>query len=322
MRYLFVLILTASIVFAGCDPTPVVEDTLVTDAGATVADSAPNDVDLPPATDIKIATFNVSRFFDTSCDTGECWHGAYEDYPTPSEFNARSSQLVEAIQALDADVVVLQEVENEGCLDVLMKSLGDTYTAKVMGETGAPASLDVVTLARGDVLDIRLHRNYSIPHPDGGWTKFSREFLEVHLEWKGWRVIVFNAHFKSKTNDDPGRRLAEAMKAREIIEARVEEFPFALLVLAGDINDVPKSPPLKELERENLMLRVAKEIPSGGDWTYNYFGNFRAIDHILLVNDGWGTFKSGTAKVHRDTNGTGWGGSDHCAVTASFSLSP
>jgi endonuclease/exonuclease/phosphatase family metal-dependent hydrolase len=167
-----------------------------------------------------------------------------------------------------------------------------------------------------------MHRNYSIPHPDGGWTKFSREFLEVHLEWKGWRVIVFNAHFKSKTNDDPGRRLAEAMKARDIIETRAKEFPFALLVLAGDINDVPKSPPLKELERDNLMLRVAKEIPSGGDWTYHYSGNFRAIDHIFLVNDGWGTFKAGTAKVHRDTNGTSWAGSDHCAVTASFSLSP
>ena len=288
----------------------------------TEPDIAPVDIELPPKANIKIATFNVSRYFDTACDTGECWDGAYEDYPTPSEFNSKSSQLVSAIKGMDADIVLLQEVENEACLDELKEGLSAIYPSSVMGETGAPASLDVATLGRVDVLEVRTHRNYSIPHPDGGWTKFSREFLEVHFDWKGWRVVVFNAHFKSKTNDDPGRRLAEAMKARQIIEATAKEYPYALIVLAGDINDVPDSPPLKELEKGGLMHRIAKEIPSGGDWTYNYFGKFRAIDHIFLVTTGWGEFESGTAKVFRDEAGSGWGGSDHGAVTGSFSMTP
>ena len=74
-----------------------------------------------------------------------------------------------------------------------LKELGAAYSSTVMGETGAPGSLDVATLARADVLEIRTHRNYSIPHPDGGWTKFSREFLEVHMDWKGWRIAAANA---------------------------------------------------------------------------------------------------------------------------------
>tara|TARA_B100000674_G_scaffold489029_1_gene502236 strand:+ start:587 stop:1513 length:927 start_codon:yes stop_codon:yes gene_type:complete len=306
-----------------CEPTPVSGNDVASsqDTPAPV-DTAIEDVELPPEATIKIATFNVSRYFDMACDTGECWEGAYEDYPTPSEFNAKSAQLVNAIKDLNADVIVLQEVENEECLNVLKKELGPAFTSMVMGETGAPGSLDVATLSRADVLEIRTHRNYSIPHPDGGWTKFSREFLEVHMDWKGWRVIVFNAHFKSKTNDDPGRRLAEAMKARQLIEATAKEYPYALIILAGDINDVPNSPPLNELEKGGLMHRIAKEIPSGGDWTYNYFGNLRAIDHIFLVNSGWGEFKSGTAMVHRDNGASGWGGSDHSAVSGSFMIAP
>ena len=298
-------------------------DGLDTGSDAAGSDALPADVKLPSATMISVATFNVSRFFDMTCDTGECGKFDYEDHPTPSEFNAQTAQLVSAVKALDADIVLLQEVESAECLEALVEGLGDIYPHFEMGETGAWASLDVATLSKAEIIDVRRHRTYSIPLPDGeGWTKFARELLEIHIDWNGWRVIVFNAHFKAKVQDDPARRLAEAMKARELVDERSLEFPYALIVLAGDLNDVPGSAPMNELEIVGGLRRVAQDIPSGNDWTYNFSGSLQAIDHILHSKKAWGAYKNGTAKVYRDPGLSGWGGSDHGALRALFELHP
>jgi predicted extracellular nuclease len=290
--------------------------------GGGLGDLAGADVAHPPAASLSIATFNVARFFDLSCDTGECGIYDYEAYPTPSEFNAQRAKLVTAIETLGADIVLLQEVESQACLEALLEKVGGTYAFAELGETGWPASLDVATLSVTQIVDVRRHQNYSIPHPGGGWTKFAREFLEVHIDYKGWRVIVFNTHFRSKVNDDPGRRLAEAMKARELVEESALEFPHALIILGGDMNDVPGSAPLNELEIKGGLLRVASDIPSGNDWTYNYSGSLKAIDHLLITSQGRGAYVKGSATVLRDPGLSGLGGSDHGALRAIFEIKP
>ena len=93
-----------------------------------------------------------------------------------------------------------------------------------------------------------------------GFTYFEREFLEVHFEFGSSRLIVFNAHFRSKRPpDDPGQRLAEASAAREIILERAASFPDALIVFGGDLNDLPGSAPLNALEDGDLLYRVGED---------------------------------------------------------------
>jgi hypothetical protein len=79
---------------------------------------------------------------------------------------------------------------------------------------------------------------------------------------------------------------------------------------------------MNELEIAGGLRRVAQDIPSGNDWTYNFSGSLQAIDHILHSKKAWGAYKTGTAKVYRDPGLSGWGGSDHGALRALFELHP
>lgn len=274
----------------------------------------------PPApADLVVATYNVHLFFDTRCDSGQCGSGDFESAPNQSQFEYRAGELATAIAELDADVVLLQEIENQTCLSAITDRLPEGFPTAVLGETGFTASVDVAVISRLPSLEVRRHADTPLPLPGGGQTWFSREFLEVHLDAGGHRLIVFSAHFKSKNDDDPARRLAEATRAREIIDASATEFPDAVIVLGGDLNDTPGSPPLQTLEADGAMLRVAAEL-APEDWTYIYQDDHRALDHLYLATAATGgTYKAGTAFVFRgDGFEEGYAGSDHAAVRASF----
>jgi endonuclease/exonuclease/phosphatase family metal-dependent hydrolase len=276
--------------------------------------------DLPPPdpADIVVATFNVRRFFDANCDSGQCGSGDYEEVVTETQFEYRAETLATAILALDADVVVLQEIENQDCLDALTGNLGGEYPTAVLGETGQVASVDVAVLSRHPSLEIRRHADVPLQRPSGGQTWFAREFLEVHLDGDGHRVVVFAAHFKAKNDDDPERRLAEATRARQIVDTVVTQHPSALIVLGGDLNDTPGSPPLAALEADGGMLRVAAEL-APDDWTYEYNGRLDPIDHILMATESTGgRYLEGSARVFRGDSDKGYAGSDHAALRASF----
>ncbi len=86
-----------------------------------------------------------------------------------------------------------------------------------------------------------------------------------------------------KVSDDPGRRLAEAQATRDILLATAAEFPDAVVLLGGDLNDTPSSPPLEALEILSAMLRVGGDRPLSSITTYSWNGMDQAIDHLLVV---------------------------------------
>ncbi|QSQ25159.1 endonuclease/exonuclease/phosphatase family protein [Pyxidicoccus parkwayensis] len=272
---------------------------------------------------LRIAAFNVHRLFDTVCDSGACGAGDYEALPTPDAFATQADRLAQGISRLGADVVLLGEIETQASLDALQSRL-PVYRHAVLGETGAPASVDVAVLSTWPVLLTRGHREQELPLPGGGTTRFARELLEVHLDTPGARTIVFAAHFRSKVSDDPARRLAEAVGAHDIIAATARDFPDALVVLGGDLNDVPGSPPLNALEQDGALLRVSSDRPDSETWTYAYSGDQQAIDHLYLargVDGRGGEYVPGSFRAVREGR-SGYGGSDHAAVYADFVTAP
>jgi uncharacterized protein len=269
---------------------------------------------------IRIAAFNVGRFFDPVCDSGACGGSHYEALPSPEEFAARARQLAAAISALGAGVVLFSEVESQAALDALQERLPG-FPSAVLGETGFPASVDVGVLSRHSITEVRWHRHRRLVRPDGSSTSFTREFLEVHLEVEGSKVVVFSAHFRSKRNDDPGRRLAEAQAAHELVTAAAREHPHALVVLGGDLNDEPGSPPLDALERDGALLRVSSGLSIERTWTYVFGRTVMALDHLYLAHDAGGGYQPASFRTVRDSP-WGLGGSDHAAVVADFVLAP
>jgi uncharacterized protein len=327
MRSLSRAVLAACVALVGsaCRPAPesTYEVTSTHDAGATVdagvdtvGEDAPNVEKL-----LRVATFNVHLFFDPTCDSGNCAASDFEHLPSQAEFDARADAIANAIRALEADVVSVQEIETQASMNALSSRLGDIYPTVVFGETGAPGSVDVAVLGSGAFLEARKHRDYPMTKPDGTPTYFAREFLEVHLDLGGQRVIVFSAHFRSKANDDPGRRLAEAQAAHDIVIASANEFPDGIVVLGGDLNDTPGSDPIDALESGALLSRVAADVPLVDQGTYEWNGQAQAIDHVFLATSSRGVYVPLSAHAVHAPSEWGLAGSDHAALVADFGVS-
>ena len=322
------LLLACASVAAGCR-TPIPSDTPAPydaavdalDAPALAEASADVAPDLPSAgpTRLRVATFNVHRFFDTTCDTGRCAAGDYEALPSPEAFAQRADEIARAIERLDVDVVFLQEVETAASLRAISERLGAAWPTSALGEIGTPASVDVAVVARDPLRAVRTHRERVLHRPDGSSTVFSRELLEVELDHAGRPVIVFAAHLRSMVDDDPGRRLAEAQAAREIIGARATERPEALLLLGGDLNDVPGSPTLAALESDGGLERATAGRSDEVIATYLFQGAALALDHVFRARDGAGALVPAEVEVRWDAQpARGYGGSDHASLRAVY----
>ncbi len=278
-------------------------------------------VDARPAARLKVATFNVGRLFDTVCDSNNCGDSNdFERQYSPPEFDFKIGQIGGALEELDADIVALEEVENQACLDALVAERPE-YDFAVLGEIGGSASLDVAVIGRGLIhLETRKHRaDTQLMLIDGRTKSFARELLEVHFELQGKRVVVFAAHFKAQRNDDPEWRLGEATVAREIAEATQAEFPAAFVYLSGDLNDEPGTPPLDAITGSGGLVSVTEGLPKEDIWTYGFINTRIAIDHILYVPAEAAELVAGTAEVVRDASGA-FGGSDHAALRAEFNV--
>jgi endonuclease/exonuclease/phosphatase family metal-dependent hydrolase len=289
---------------------------------ATDATDATEAADAPAASDpsrLRVATFNVHRFFDPTCDSGRCAAGDYEVLPSPEAFAQRAREIARAIERLDADVVLLQEVETAASLRAIAERLGPGWPTAVLGEIGTPASVDVAVVSRDPLRAVRTHRDRALQRPDGTRTVFSRELLEVEFDHAGHTVIAFAAHLRSMVDDDPGRRLAEAQTAREIVGARARERPEALLLLGGDLNDVPGSPTLAALESDGALERATAGRSDEAIATYLFRGAALALDHVFRARDGAGAVVAAEVEVRWDAQpARGYGGSDHASLRAVY----
>jgi endonuclease/exonuclease/phosphatase family metal-dependent hydrolase len=308
------------------DTTPV--DTTPSDTtpvDTTPPDTTPTDTGPADTITVRVATFNVRLFFDDVCDSSSCGPGDFEQAPSTDAFLARADELAVSIERIDADVVLLQEVEKQPCLEAIQAALSVPYDIARIGEIGGSATIDTAVLARGELLGVRGYRSTPILERDGTTTSFTRELLELRTRIDGAEVVVYSAHFKAKVNDDPERRWAEANASRQIVEAASRLYPDALIVLGGDLNDTPGSDPILALESTGSVSRVASELTGSAAYTSSYRGAGIIIDHLYLSTLAGGAYLPGTAEVLRDAGsglGGGLGGSDHAAVRATFAVLP
>ncbi len=267
--------------------------------------------------EIVIATYNTELFFDIVCDSGYCSKNDFEKQLTVKEYSKKIKDIADAIKLIDADIVLLQEVEKQSCLDDLIEELDFLYTDSYLAQKGGPGSINTAVITKGQILLTKKHLD-PIPLPQGGTTSFTRAFLEAEINYGNRNIIVFSAHFKSKFNDDPDRRLAEAEAALKIImESASINGDTHLVVLGGDLNDTPGSPPIDTLEKSPMLLRVASELPEEDQATYWYDGPI-AIDHLFHIQNGRGSYKKGSAEVIRDHGAYTLISSDHAALKATF----
>ena len=188
---------------------------------------------------ISIVSWNVQTFFDTNTEGSE-----YKEFRKKSwnneKYTERLKRLSGAIKALDADVVALQEVENEDVLHDIYNFLQGEWSThkKYRYATFAKkngAALGCAILSRFPIADIKVHEFTfnSLTASENG----ARPLLEVSVSTKQGDFVLFVNHWKSQKDENEEsckiRSMQEGILAHNIQKKLSEGLP---VVACGDFN--------------------------------------------------------------------------------------
>lgn len=268
----------------------------------------------PVGGNLKLSSFNVLNYFNTfgttSCSFGvggaaaEC-RGA----GSSAEFERQAAKTVAALAALDADVVAIIEVENDGYGSLsAIRDLVDRLNARVGAGTYAYIDFDarVARTNAGGTDAIKNGLLYKqallTPVADGTYADanpiHNRAPLAQTFQTAAQaRFTVVANHFKSKSCGDAAGADADAGDGQGCFNARRVSQANALLsfidsirtasadpdvFVVGDLNAYAKEDPITVLTASGLVNLVER---SGGPEAYSYAfdGQWGYLDHALAT---------------------------------------
>ncbi|MGW7523761.1 endonuclease/exonuclease/phosphatase family protein [Streptomyces sp. NPDC054783] len=208
------------------------------------------------------------------------------------------------IEEVDADVLLVPEVEDRLTLERFNEHVlglgGQPYPFNMLIDGNDPRGIDIGILSRFPIVSVRPH--IFDPDPaDPTKRLFSRDCPEYEIQLgNGETLVILGNHLKSKFNDDPELRLAQAERVAEIYRAAQKRTQN--VVVAGDLNDSPDSKPVGVLLGSTPELRDVMGHPSyqGDPGTHGTCHEKRdKLDYILLPPALW----SKVQKVGLETRG-------------------
>ncbi len=258
------------------------------------------------STPIKIATYNVENLFDATYQGSE-----YKEYiPGKHNWNKRMVEIklnhtAEVICDLNADVLGLQEVENNNIFQQLISRLS---------KVGCPYKYSAITHKKDASIQVALLSRYPITKQDDiqvSYTAGVRNILEVEVEIEGNPLTLFVNHWKSKAYkgfESKRIQYAKALQSRIAKMSEKKEYVIlgdfnsdynAYLTLEEKINDtngktafndVLKTKTGAYLVEEDEMLKADKgvhytlwkELPLDMRWSHTFYGKKTSLDQIVL----------------------------------------
>ena len=272
---------------------------------------------LGDANDDNIGDGGCTPFRDRNDDgntvNGGCdQRGAWD----PQDFERQQSKIVKAINALDADVVGLLEIENSKTLGETADEATNSLVAALNADAGAgtwaanpsstelPANgMDVITNAiiykPASVDRVGQSRALGTLSDAGEAFDNAREPLgQVFKAKSGGDPFLFVInHFKSKGSAGPnpgdadtgdgqgasnGSRVLQATALRDWVAGLQTETGVESVVLGGDFNSYAMEDPLQVLYDADFT-NVEQHF-ANGEYSYSFSGLSGSLDHIL-VND-------------------------------------
>ena len=291
---------------AGCasEQAPVAPDGSASDGSAPI----PFAVEPPPTfrfDGVRLATFNTEFMFDGEGNEGEAtfaWKG------DPAKARAHRDKIGRVVRMLDSDVVMLQEVENLGVLQMLIEeSLADMgYEAYLVDGADRFTGQNVGMLSRIPVQETgRTDTRARVGDTEVQYG-VSKNFW-ARLDLAGVPTTLVGVHFLARP-DDPSRktkREAQAEVIRQLVEQ--EQALGRAVVVLGDFNDFDAaaldrraSQPITDVmatirsagpSPQDDLVSLLGEVPQAQRFTSLYDrnrnerideGELSAIDHILL----------------------------------------
>jgi len=314
------------------------------------------------ATPFKVATYNVENLFDANFQGSE-----YEEYiPGKHNWNKRMveiklNHIAEVICDLDADILGLQEIENETIFKRLISRLK---------KVGCGYAYSAITHKKAATIQVALLSRYPIKRQKEIQVSYSprvRNILEVDVEVKKKTLKIFVNHWKSKAYkgyESKRIKYAKALQARISRLSPSKEYILlgdfnsdynAYLTLEEKLNDTQGKTGFSDilqtrLEEKEILdghkgehYTLWKELSVNDRWNHKFYGKKSSLDHIVLpqkmfdgqgidyVNDSFKVFKTaylftkrGYINRWRYKNGKHMakGYSDHLPIFAYFDTVP
>lgn len=248
---------------------------------------------------LRIGTFNVENLFsrfrfaarlthdEIQAAMAQGWQAEQTLYEPFDTSHRRYTAAV--IQAIDADILGLQEVESLETLKrfngQFLDGMGYRYAMCIDGNDAR--GIDVALLSRYPLACLRTHQ---FDHRDGHPEEriFSRDCLEADIRLPdGREVSVLVNHFKSIAADRPAtmeKRQRQARRVAQILEERFGPDPGeALWFVLGDLNDYPPSSGLAPLLGRPWLENVVARLPEPERWTHHYARDdeYHQLDYVL-----------------------------------------
>ena len=275
-----------------------------------------------------VGTYNLELYTDTPI------------FNLPPKSAEARKIIQQSIEALNADVLALQEIGSTNALLELRASLKKEGLDYPFWEhvRSYDTNLHVAFLSRYPIVGRNPHTNESFLF-QGRRFHVLRGFAEIELELPGkFRCTLITAHLKSKRialeADQQGLREEEAILLREKIDEFFKRSPRGNLIVLGDLNDGIATKTVRTVVgRGKTRLFDTRPAERNGDmlpnpnphyeprrivWTH-YFGKeetYSRIDYILTspsLRDNFHAEKSFIVSL------PDWGaGSDHRPLCAEF----
>jgi endonuclease/exonuclease/phosphatase family metal-dependent hydrolase len=296
----FVAVVVASVIVAGEVPSIAQEPrpTAVQPAGSAKPGNRFG-LSLPrPRTpgSIRMATYNMLNLFDEADDPA--LSGEFDDIKFPTARD-RCAKLAEAIKAVDADIIGLEEVESLDALkwfrDTFLPDAGYAHLASM--DAGYYRGVECSVMSRFPITDVKVWLNESLENVkrDGiGWATvpadakrltFQRSPLMVTVEPRdGYELTVFVVHHKAGGDFDYHRE-AEALRLVEIINDLQRENPRRNIAVMGDFNCAPWDKSMRVYLAAGLIDTLAHRTTGRNDPESPLFKTHesdRVLDYILL----------------------------------------
>ncbi|TQL68063.1 putative extracellular nuclease [Nocardioides albertanoniae] len=297
---------------------------------------APDEGKIGRRADVKIASFNVLNYFTTLGDAdddnvGDGGCQAYKDRAgdgnnvsggcdqrgawDPADLGRQQAKIVSAINALDADVVGLMEIENSARLgeptDEATRSLVDALNAAAGRPvwTANPSSAELPDAAGSDVITNAIIYKRSVVRPlgearalgdqsgdDQAFGNAREPIGQVFTPVAGGAPFFFVVnHFKSKgspgpwpgdgdTGDGQGAsnesRVRQATALVSWVSSIKDETGIADVALAGDFNSYTQEDPMQVLYEAGFA--DSETLSGNGEYSYSFSGLVGSLDHVLL----------------------------------------
>ena len=249
----------------------------------------------PPGDTVRVATLNAEHFVDLYDDP--YIDADRESAPDAEALRQRHRLFVDALRAMDADVVSLQEVEGEGEIRALLDSLApDLGYRFVASADDADWYMNVVVISRLPLGPLTTFADAATPIPgfttEGGAPEATdlanHRMLAVDVYARpGYSFTLVAAHLKAGRGDrNEAWRTGQAALLHAWLGQRFGPLaPQANVLLAGDLNATPGSPSFAALLNgagEHGPVRFSDPLPAEGAYTHPADDPQRRLDHVLV----------------------------------------